>query len=129
MQGNANECRKWFYPGGPRTERGRPYFFDVSDDGTGLISVDFHSSSSFRSAQLLPGLDRMNQMNAIGQIQINSDGTNARPYCGWSRDCLWDSAAQKTCAEKLCEAAGFADGWAAGWAAGSAASGLSDAGE
>jgi hypothetical protein len=84
--------------------------FDVSDDGTGLISVDFHSSSSFRSAQLLPGLDRMNQMNAIGQIQINSDGTNARPYCGWSRDCLWDSAAQKTCAEKLCEAAGFADG-------------------
>lgn len=43
MQAITKESNIWCYPGGPFTERGRPYFLNMSDDGEHLI---YHSQAN-----------------------------------------------------------------------------------
>ena len=41
---------------------------------------------------------------------ITSDGTAQAPHCSWNSVCQWDGKTKRTCAEKLCQAAGYSGG-------------------
>lgn len=41
---------------------------------------------------------------------VTSDGSQTRPFCSWRNTFEWNADVQQTCAQKLFEAAGFANG-------------------